>query len=93
MTVCVSLPVACVSGFLVAHDLSYWLSRMVVSLKEMTMNKIQSVIAQLQNVMDAFVGVRPFQPLPQAFFHQPNWQETAQALRLPAVWRRNGRHG
>lgn len=56
------------------------------------MKKIQSVFTQLQYVMDALVGVRPFQPLPEAFFQQPDWHEAAQALRLPAVWRRNGRH-
>lgn len=66
--------------------------RMVAPLKEATMKMIQSVFTQLQYVMDALVGVRPFQPLPEAFFQQPDWHEAAQALRLPAVWRRNGRH-
>jgi hypothetical protein len=61
-------------------------------LKEMTMKNIRSVFAQLQYVMDALAGVRPFQPLPEAFFQQPDWHEAEQALRLPTVWRRNGRH-
>ena len=55
------------------------------------MNKIQSVLTQLQKLMDAMDGARPFQPLPEAFYQQPDWHQAAQALRLPAVWRRNGR--
>ena len=52
--------------------------RMVAPLKEATMKMIQSVFTQLQYVMDALVGVRPFQPLPEAFFQQPDWHEAAQ---------------
>jgi len=76
----------------VAHAVSHMVLRMVVPLKETTMNKIQSVLTQLQYVLDALVDVRPFQPLPDAFFQHPDWHEAAQALRLPAVWRRAGRH-
>lgn len=68
------------------------MGRMVAPLKEATMKMIQSVFNQFQYLMDALVAVRPFQPLPDAFFQQPDWHEAAQALRLPAVWRRNGRH-
>lgn len=56
------------------------------------MNKFQSVFNHLQYALDVLVGVRPFQPLPEAFYRQPDWHEAAQALHLPAVWRRNGRH-
>lgn len=68
------------------------MDRMVAPLKEVTMKMIQNVFNQVQCLMDALVGIRPFQPLPEAFFQQPDWHEAAQALRLPAVWRRNGRH-
>ncbi len=68
------------------------MDRMVAPLKEVTMDKIQSVLTQLQNVMDVLIGFRPYQPLPEAYFQQTDWHETAQALRLPAIWRRNGHH-
>ena len=56
------------------------------------MNQIQRVLTQLQDLLDVLVGFRPFQPLPQAFFEQPDWHEAEQARQLPAVWRRTGRY-
>lgn len=78
--------------FEVAHALSYSLLKLDSPSQESTMNTFHSVIAQLQNVMDVLAGVRPFQPLPAAFFDQPDWHKATQGLQLPAVWRRGARH-
>lgn len=54
------------------------------------MNQLRHVYSQLQSFLDVLVGVRPFQPLPEAFFNQPDWRQAEQLLRAPAVWRRAG---
>lgn len=52
------------------------------------MNQLRTVYSHLQNLLDELFGVRPFQPLPDAFFNQPDWHQAEQSLRAPAVWRR-----
>lgn len=55
------------------------------------MNQLRHVYSQIQTLLDILVGIRPFQPLPEAFFNQPDWHQAEQSLRAPAVWRRAGR--
>lgn len=57
------------------------------------MLKIKTVIRHLQDVLDLISGASmPFQPLPDAFYQQPDWHETARLRHLPAVWRRAESH-
>lgn len=55
------------------------------------MNQLRHLYSQIQTLLDVLVGIRPFQPLPEAFFNQPDWHQAEQSLRVPAVWRRAGR--
>lgn len=52
------------------------------------MNQLRTAYNHFQNLLDVLVGIRPFQPLPEAFFNQPDWHQAEQSLRAPAVWRR-----
>lgn len=52
------------------------------------MNQLRIVYSHLQNLLDELFAIRPFQPLPDAFFNQPDWHQAEQSLRAPAVWRR-----
>lgn len=48
-------------------------------------------LSRLQSLMDMISGVQPFQPLPESYFQQPDWNRTTQALKTPAAWRRQRR--
>lgn len=52
------------------------------------MSPLRTAYSHFQNLLDVLVGIRPFQPLPEAFFNQPDWHQAEQSLRSPAVWRR-----
>lgn len=52
------------------------------------MNQLRTAYSHFQNLLDVLVGIRPFQPLPEAFFNQPDWHQAEKSLRSPAVWRR-----
>lgn len=49
------------------------------------------IINQLQALIDLFCGVQPFQPLPEAYFQQPDWTLATRNLQMPAAWRRQPR--
>jgi hypothetical protein len=51
----------------------------------------RKIIIQLQTFIDLFFGVQPFQPLPEAYFQQPDWALATRALQMPAAWRRQQR--
>lgn len=52
---------------------------------------LRNVYSHLQTLLDVLVGIRPFQPLPEAFFNQPDWHQAEHSLRAPTVCRRAGR--
>jgi hypothetical protein len=45
-------------------------------------------IQRLQSIVEIISGGQPWQPLPDAYFEQPDWQMATQLLQLPAAWRR-----
>ena len=54
----------------------------------------RKLISQLQGLFDLLCGVEPMlimKPLPPAYFQQPDWLSEAQALQMPAAWRRQPR--
>ena len=53
------------------------------------MRKLKTFARQLSDVLDLLSGAAaPYQPLPEAFFQQPDWHEAARLRHLPAIWRR-----
>lgn len=52
----------------------------------------QQLAARLHTFIELLVGgSKPFQPLPEAYYQQPDWLSASQALQKPAAWRRQCR--
>lgn len=51
----------------------------------------KTFIQRLQSIVEILSGGQPWQPLPDAYFEQTDWQMASQSLKLPAAWRRQSK--
>jgi hypothetical protein len=51
----------------------------------------RNLFERLNDLFDLMAGGQTYQPLPDEFFNQPDWDHASKSLALPAAWRRQVR--